>query len=331
MSTFMFKNETNEYTSVSNVFIDKYMPEARGEYVKVYLLGLKYCMCGEIGVNSSMLSNTLHLIETDVINAWKYWNDQGVVKFNPIDNMGNYNIEFLNLSKQNEIKDNNNTNELKLLNELNDNSIKEMLYDIEKFIARPLSIEEMTTYIKWINELNFTPEIILLLIQYCVSKGKTNHRYIEKVALSWYDAKITTVDEAQIFIKKNEDNWINYRRILKYLGFNTSEVPKPQEQMMDKWLNVYKFSMEIILKACDICFERLNKADFKYIDGILNSWFKSDIKTLEDIELKDTKKPNYNKNNKSSKQKGNFNNYNQRNYDFKNLEKKLLEWENNYD
>src|ERR1700737_4443774 len=97
MSTFMFKNKINKFTPVSNIFIDKFMPKARGEFVKVYLLGLKYCMSGEIGANSSMLANTLHLLETDVMNAWNFWNDEGVIKIQPIDNMNNFNIEFLDL------------------------------------------------------------------------------------------------------------------------------------------------------------------------------------------------------------------------------------------
>ena len=64
---------------------------------------------------------------------------------------------------------------------------------------------------------------------------------------------------------------------------------KPQQDLIEKWLLIYKFPNEVILKACDICFERLNRADFKYIDGILTNWNKNNIKTLEDIALKDTK------------------------------------------
>ena len=42
MSTFMLKNKHINFTPVSNIFIEKYMPNARGEFVKVYLLLLKY-------------------------------------------------------------------------------------------------------------------------------------------------------------------------------------------------------------------------------------------------------------------------------------------------
>lgn len=325
----MFKSILNRFTPVSNIFIDRYMPKARGEYVKVYLLGLKYCTSGEIGVNSSILSSTLHLLETDVMNAWNYWNDEGVIKITAIDNMGNYNISFLDMSDEQE----NSSDNVNLLKELSNTSTKDMLQEVEKLIGRPLSSKEMEMYISWQRDFNFSLEIILLVIQYCVSKGKIDSRYIEKVAMAWNDSNIRTVDDAQSYIKKHEDKWTKYKKILNYLGLKDAELMKPQEQMLDKWINIYSFSLEMILRACDICAERLNRPEFKYIDGILTSWHKDGIKTLEELALKDNKRTNNRKPTSSNtgNQKGNFNNYQQRNYDFDDLEKKLLEWESNYD
>ena len=325
MSTFMFKNKVNEFTPVSNIFIDKFMPKARGEFVKVYLLGLKYCMAGEIGANSSILANTLHLLETDVMNAWNFWNDEGVIKIQPIDNMSNFNIEFLVLE---DCVDANPEN-MNLLKELSNNSTKDMLQDIEKLVGRPLSSKEMEMYIGWLNDFNFKPEILLLLIEYCVSRGKTDYRYIEKVAITWHEAKVYTIDDAQSFITKFEDKWINIRKILKYLGIKDVEVMKPQELMLDKWLNVYNFPFEVICKACDICFERLNRAEFKYIDGILTSWFKDGIKTVEDVATKNNKPGNFKTSATNKNSNETFNNYEQRTYDYNDLEKKLLGWDKN--
>lgn len=322
MSTFMLKHHAINYTPVSNIFIDRYMPKARGEFVKVYLLTLKYCLSGELGVNSTMLAATLHLLESDIMNAWNYWSEEGIVKLIPIDKMGNYSIEFL------EIKDEpvEVSSDVSLLEELNRNSVKDMLQEIEKLLARPLSSKEMSTFISWQKDLNFPPEVILLVIQYCISKGKTDSRYIERVAIAWHDANIKTIDEAQLFIKKHEDKWVKYRKILTYLGSKDGEIMKPQEDILDKWVNMYKFSVEIIFKACDICFERLGRADFKYIDGILTSWYKDGLKSLEDIAVKDSKRVPFKKGN--SKVSGdNFNNFEQRDYDYDSLEKKLLGWE----
>jgi DnaD/phage-associated family protein len=329
MSTFMFKSKAQDFTPVSNIFIDKYMTKARGDFVKVYLLGLKYCISGEIGVSSSILASTLHLLETDVLNAWNYWNDESVIKMIPIDNMGNFNIQFIDLNERTEASDDG----VNLLQELSNNSTKGMLQDIEKLLGRPLSPKEMSLYIGWQKEYNFPQELILLLIQYCVSKGKTDYRYIEKIAIAWFDSKIMTIEEAQSYIKRHEDKWIKIRKILTYLGVKDGEVMKPQEDMLDKWINTYKFSLEIIFKACDICFERINKAEFKYIDGILGSWYKDGITSLEDIAKKDIKSYSPRKNNSFNKQNNNstFNNFEQRTYNFDELEKKLLGWEDSND
>ncbi len=106
------------------------------------------------------------------------------------------------------------------------------------------------------------------------------------MALGWHNAGIKSIEEAQAYITKTEDKWVKIRKILKYLGIQNTEIMKPQETMMEKWLLTYNFSVELILKACDICFERLNRADFKYIDGILGKWFKDGIKTLDDVAKK---------------------------------------------
>jgi DnaD/phage-associated family protein len=319
----MLKGPNPDFTPVSNIFIERYMPRARGEFVKVYLLALRYYMSGELGVNSSMLASTLHLLESDIMNAWNYWNEEGVIKFSPIDKLGNFSIEFVTLTEDGEQP----LAEVNLLQELNKNAVKDMLQEIEKLVARPLSSKEMSTYISWQKDLNFSLELILLLIQYCISKGKTDSRYIEKVALAWHDSNIKTIDDAQQFIRRHEDKWVKYRKIMNYLGIKDGEIMKPQEDMLDKWLNVYKFQLEIIFKACDICSERLNRADFKYIDGILNSWFKDGIKTLEDVAVKDAKRQPFKKNNNFKSSGDNFNNFEQRTYDYDSLEKKLLGWD----
>ena len=330
MSTFMLKNKQLDFTPVSNIFIEKYMPKARGKFIKVYLLMLKYNTCGEMGVTSSILATSLNLLESDVLNALNYWNDEGLIKLIPIDKMGNFNIEFVDLVQESKSKN----KEINLLQALNKNSTKDMLNDIERLLGRPLSPKEMTTYLSWQDDFNFSSELILILFEYCVSRGKSDPRYIEKVALGWKDMNIRTVEEAQNYIKKNEDKWVKIRHILNYLGIKNPELMKPQEEMLDKWINDFNFPLDVIERACNICFQRLNRADFKYIDGILSNWNKNNLKTIAAIEEKDSKpnsstqsKGNYTSNNSKRFVNQNINNKSSKDYD--DLEKELLGWYNN--
>lgn len=324
----MLKNKDLIFTPVSNVFIEKYMPKARGEFIKVYLLMLKYNTSGEMGVSSSILASSLNLLESDILNAFNYWNDEGVIKLIPLDKMGNFSIEFVDLTQESKTTN----KEVNLLEALTKNSTKDMLSDIERLLGRPLSPKEMTTYLSWEDDFNFSTELILLLLEYCISRGKSDYRYIEKVAIAWHNMDIVTIEDAQNYIKKTEDKWIKIRHILSYLGIKNPELMKPQEEMFEKWIVDYNFPIPVIEKACNICFQRLNRADFKYIDGILSSWNKNNLKTLSDIENKEAnfKYSNSKKTFTSQTQEVNpmkFNNFEAREYDYDSLEKKLLGWD----
>ena len=325
----MFKSKPLKFTPVSNIFIERYMPKARGEFIKVYLLMLKYNFTGEPGVNSTVLATSLNLLESDIVNALNYWNEEGVIKLLPIDNMGNFNIEFVDLSDEG----NANVEKFNLVEELTNTSNSYMLKDIGKLLGRPLSPSEVETYIGWKKDFNFSSELILILIEYCASKGKNNFRYIEKVAIAWNEMNIKTVDDAQNYIRKTEDKWGTYREILKFLGIRNTDIMKPQEDLLEKWTSSYGYSLDIIKKACDICFQRLNRADFKYIDGILSSWNKDNLRTLQDIEKKEANFKNssakkvYNNSKNNRKPKLRFDNFKGRDYDYDALEKKLLGWD----
>lgn len=66
-------------TSVSNSFIDFYMPAANGSYVKVYLYLLR-CFQGRISECSiSYLADRLDHTEKDIIRALRYWEKAGLL------------------------------------------------------------------------------------------------------------------------------------------------------------------------------------------------------------------------------------------------------------
>ena len=240
-----------------------------------------------------------------------------------------FHIEFIDISNEG----NTNIEKFNLVEELANTTNSSMLKDISKLLGRTLSPSEVETYIGWKKDFNFSSELTLLLIEFCSSKGKTNFRYIEKVAMAWNEMKIKTVDDAQNYIRKTEDKWVTYREILKFLGIRNTDIMKPQEDMLEKWTSTYNYSLDIIKKACDICFQRLNRADFKYIDGILSSWNKDNLRTLQDIEKKEINYKNssskniYNNTKNSNKPKLRFDNFKGRDYDYDDLEKKLLGWD----
>ena len=67
-------------TIVENDFIDHYMVKANGEYVKVYLLLLRYLNSPDYTLTISSLADCLECTEKDIIRALNYWSNEGLLK-----------------------------------------------------------------------------------------------------------------------------------------------------------------------------------------------------------------------------------------------------------
>ena len=80
MKTLTLKNkfQTN-VTLLSNDFIDNYMVNANGEFVKVYLFLLRHLddPCSSLTITT--IADCLNNTETDVLRAFRYWESAGLL------------------------------------------------------------------------------------------------------------------------------------------------------------------------------------------------------------------------------------------------------------
>ena len=67
------------YTIISSVFIDRYLPGANGEFVKVYLTLVRLMEDQRQEVTVAALADRLEHTETDVVRALTYWERQGLL------------------------------------------------------------------------------------------------------------------------------------------------------------------------------------------------------------------------------------------------------------
>ena len=80
MKTLTLKNkfQTN-VTLLSNDFIDNYMVNANGEFVKVYLFLLRHLDDPCFSLTISMIADCLNNTENDILRAFRYWESAGLL------------------------------------------------------------------------------------------------------------------------------------------------------------------------------------------------------------------------------------------------------------
>ena len=75
-----------EVTILSNTFIDNYMPEANGEFVKVYIYLLRALSSAPVSFSLEQMADRLLCTERDILRALKYWAKQELLTLDFTDN-----------------------------------------------------------------------------------------------------------------------------------------------------------------------------------------------------------------------------------------------------
>lgn len=324
---FTIQNEDLGTTSVENLFINHYLPKAPGDFVKVYLLGLKFCFHNDDSFSNEMIAKTLDLLESDVLKAWDYWQEQGIISIKE-DNEKRTIISFLSikevvlnkssLAQAIPIK----SSAQELVQSRKNKRIREMHNIIEKMYGRPLSPVEMKLYKEWMDDYSFTPEVIVLLLEDCFNRGHSEMAYIKQVALNWYNGGVKKPEDAEKYMMHHKEKWEKYYKIMSALGLKRPPTKKEVE-LMDKWFSTYQMGLEIILEGCSKTIA-ISQPNFSYIDKVLSDWHKKGFKTLDQVREEEPQTPRKKTSSKNSKKSTNTKLDMDHNYDMDRLEEKLL-------
>lgn len=292
-----FRIEKNDIdfgsTHIDNIFIEDFMPVARGEYVKVYLYAYKNMMnqCETYELSNETLARNLQLTISDVENAWEYWENAGVIeKVYNLD--GSYDIEFKNLKRyyiQSVKPKKSESQSEQLVKSINQTDIRIMLGEIDYYMRRQTTPVEKAEIISWIGDYNMSTDLITEAFRYSTEKkNKVSVNYIRAIILSWYDKKLFTIEEVEEEIKKSDSLYVRKKKVLEKLGLQYKMVSEEEIRMINDWYDKYDYPKSIIDEALTRT-GQVNNPSIKYANAILDRWREKGITELKDIEKLDVK------------------------------------------
>lgn len=332
MAKINFKN-SYQNIPVSNIFINKYMPKANGSFVKVYLYGLLHSLMADSNITNKDIANALDMIESDVHNAWKYWETCGLIKLNSASD--SFGLEFLDIKEIIENKalpispsrPSYQPKELAIY--INNNSEISYLYKMAgQVLGKDLSSNDASILFSFYDWLRLPVEVILMLLEYSASIDKRSMRYIEKVAIDWADKGFDDAQKVEKYLKDLESKNKNQFTVKKVFGIQDRDFISTEKSFFDKWINEYKLPIDVIKLACEQTIQNINKPSFAYADKILKDWYDNSIKTVNQAIAHMEEK--YKKKSASNvpAPKDKFNNFTQRNTDYNKVIKMISEKKN---
>lgn len=346
-------------TVLDNEFIDHYMVRANGEYVKVYLLLLRHMNHSSGYLSVSELADLLECTEKDILRALRYWKSEGLLDYlddTPDDpspkstapssaaSSGLHDVQSGYMTSSipaDSVSDSaalaSTTNIQQYRSRKERAEFKELLFVAEQYLGKTLSATDIDQITYFYDTLNMSAELIEYLIEYCVENGHKSMHYINKVALSWHEENITTVNLAKTssFLYNKNCYCVLNAYGIKGRGPAASEIA-----YIRKWSEEYGFALEVILEACDRTMNSIHQPSFDYTDSILKRWKDKNVRQLKDIdavdadyrkekerakELAKERKRQQQAQKPVSSQNNKFNNFDGRSYDMNDLERRLVQ------
>ncbi len=265
-------------TEIDNIFINDYLPFADPKFVKVYIFGLYKCNnSSAFDNNLSSFAKTLNMSEEEVLEAFYYWQEEGLVqvlKTSPVE------VRYIPLN-----------------NVLSSNK----LFKPDKYATfnmqaqeifegkREISKTEYGEYYDFLERFHVEQEALLMIMKYCVDSKKSavGYNYILTVAKNWANEGITTTQAVEERLKAFEEKSTEICELFAALGIKRSAYVE-ERALMEKWLNDFGFNLDVIIYVAKK--GKGKSKSLERIDSILTKYFEMKLFSVLEIESFESEK-----------------------------------------
>ena len=161
---------------------------------------------------------------------------------------------------------------------------KVLFQEAQQKLGKTIGYEGQSILIMLHDTYDLPVEVILMLLEYAKSKGKTGYRYIASIGKEWSEKEIDSLESAEEYIREQHTTdtvWAAFRELT---GAKNRNPTAKQKRYLISWSRDMGFSDEMIALAYEICIDNTNKLSLEYMDRVLLSWQKSGVKTPADAQ-----------------------------------------------
>lgn len=202
--------------------------------------------------------------------------------------------------------------------------IGHLFNEAQQMLGKTIGYDGQCTLLLLHDHYGLPTEVLFMMIDYCVSIGKSNYAYLEAVGKDWGTREIDTLDKAaeQIAIlKKSNAVW---KEFAQNAGITNPRPTVKQTEYLRRWSSEWKFGINMIILAYEEMANHTSKLSMPYIDKILMNWHNKGYKTPADVEKAAAEQ-------KDSKPAGKTKNSNEASYDLDKFKEQSLHGELKYE
>ena len=265
--------DDNSYVTVENKFITKYLPEADGFAVKVYLYGLYLCKNAVSDFSLASMAEVLKTTEEKIQEAFAFWEDYDLVA---IASKEPFAVEYLPVKSA--------TGRPKKVR-------YEQYADFNKELQRKLgrvgkfvSANDYVKYMRFLDETSLQPQALLLIAEYCINKQgeAVSPAYIFNKARKLIRGGALTYEQVERELSAynlNEGNLIAVFGALGLANPTSRGIDEADYSLYRKWTETLGFEKEAIVAAAKC----LKRGNMNILDITLEDLYERSLKDASAI------------------------------------------------
>ena len=166
-------------------------------------------------------------------------------------------------------------------------------------LTHTLSSFEMKTLFGIYDYLALPPEVIMMLINYCVARCREQStpdhprrpsiRNIEKEAYNWVHQEILTLDQAEEYIRRQRERRDALGRAKAAVGVHGRELTPTETKYLSAWLDM-GFDEDALAIGYDRTITNTGALKWSYMNKIMQSWHEKGLHSAEEIESGDPRR-----------------------------------------
>ncbi len=272
---------------------DKHLKLAGAAQLKALLWLLRHAADSP---SSEDISKALNMNHADVCDAMQYWIEAGIVLADGIAAPAAEQPEYAKPLPASapvpaaELAPIKPTAEQIAKRAKEDAEIHFMLNQAQKKLGRTIGYDSQATLLMICDTYGLPVEVLLMLIEYCVSVNKSSISYIAKAARDWGEREIDSLEKADEQIRALRRCNGLWKSLCAMTGISTPNPTSDQSKYLRRWSVELGFDIEMIYIAYEEMANHTDKISFAYMNKVLQNWYDAGIKTPEDVDKSKSEK-----------------------------------------
>ena len=159
-----------------------------------------------------------------------------------------------------------------------------LIDEAETLYGKVFNTAEISVIAGLSEQLELEDGYILVLLAWCIGKGKKSLRYAEKTAFSLYEEGVDSLAALEEYISKKAAAASGIGQLRRMFGIGERALTKREDETFTRWLTDYGYGIEILGIAYDITVNTSGKASVAYADKIISKWYTAGCRSEGDIE-----------------------------------------------